>query len=599
MLRPAKPAAGPPIRAAADFLQEKAAGEAAPPPPPDTDTHTHTSRRFTGLLSLALALLTLALLAQAIIRHGEQAAPARAEARRWRYAVLRNVPLAAGDGRHGLPSVEQWRSTAAALRPAVWRTSAAQLGLPWAAAAAAPDAPSPLLGAMSAAGVRLARTNSRSVYARAAAGASRWCLPRYRRMLPGLPCAPASNESSGLPAPWLAEVARYNARGWRDGPRRNGSAQHHALSLEQPLSALLRQVWPDAAPLPATWPLPAAAARATDDGLRNALPDDFSAAMAAAAQAARDNASAPAMEPNAPAAEDAPPLVTCRVRFGHNGTELLEPWSTQHRFLVALEGAPRAVLLPGNEAHKLGLHPDGHPLAGQLRRSLRVAAHEPVQSMRGRLRTWVHPALTLGDVLYVPPGWVPVLIPAQPSLTAVCTLQAAAPLPAAAGAPRWQYSIVAERHRRVLAAQPPHLYNASLASAQLRHHGLRHWAVAAAGAATDDYFASPHHFLRVLHQNRLRLISFVYAEAPPEELARHPPLECAWRRLRSSTRKRRPSSETLAIRRQTYTYGSFVQQTYEPLPDATRQPLVEHALDAVIESVGGIHNLFLFYKACF
>jgi hypothetical protein len=194
------------------------------------------------------------------------------------------------------------------------------------------------------------------------------------------------------------------------------------------------------------------------------------------------------------------------------------------------------------------------------------------------------------------------MVPSVASLSAVCTLTSSAGeeeqgSAAAAAAAPWAYSLVAELQRRALAAEPPMFQNASLDTRDV-HHALQVWAVAAAGSATDDFFASPHHFLRDLHRQRLKHVAFAYAETPGDELSRHPPLQCAWRRP-SPSRSRRPSPDVASLRRQARTYAAFLKQLYAPLPEATRQPLVEEVLDRIIANVGGLHNLFLFYMSCF
>lgn len=585
-----------------------AAARAIPSQPDDETTPTLPSSPASpkGLLGLLLAVLALALVVSGIVHHGKQTAPARREARRWRYAVLREVPLVG----EALPDTRQWCEVTAGLLPALWRVPLDDL-LPQLKREVSPVS---LLQAVADAGLPLRRGNGHTVYADAEASGSHgaatreWCHPRYRRMLPNLPCHPPGKHALQV-APWLVELAQMNERGWgpaitnsSSGSRHPGSADATHLTLQLPLPHLLEKVWPADEPLPATWPLTAAAAEATDAAARQSLPDDFSLAMAAAVDAVREDRPPPVMEPSSDShRKPFAARVTCHVRFGHNGTELFEPWSAHHRLLVGLDGQQRVLLFPGSEAHKMGLLPTGHPHARQFRRSLRSRVDELTQSLRGRPRSWLQPSLRAGHVLYVPPGWVPVLVPTVASLSAVCTLSAAVGeeeqgSEAAAAAP-WAYSLAAELQRRALAAEPSMFHNTSLEARDV-HHALQVWAVAAAGSATDDFFASPHHFLRNLHRQRLKHVAFVYAETPGDALSRHPPLQCAWRRS-SPSRSRRPSSDVASLRRQARTYAAFIKQLYALLPEATRQPLVEEVLDRIIGNVGGLHNLFLFYVSCF
>jgi hypothetical protein len=555
-----------------------------------------------GLLGLLIAVLALVLVVGGIVLHGRQTAPARREARRWRYAVLREVPLVG----EALPDASHWCEITAGLTPALWQVPVDDL-LPELQRGTGPTS---LLQAIADAGLPLQRGDGHTVYADAEApapgsetAARDWCHPRYRRMLPDLPCQPPSERAQQL-APWVTELAEMDRRGWSPAAANLSAGAEH-LTLQLPLRQLISKVWPDAMPLPATWPLAAEVAEATDAAARQSMTGDFSLAMKAAVAAVREGQPPPAMEASNDigSRKDSAPRVTCRARFGHNGTELFEPWSTHHRLLVGLDGQQRVLLFPGNEAHTVGLLPAGHPHARQFRRSLRSQGSEVTQSLRGRPRAWVQPSLHVGHVLYVPPGWIPVLVPSVASLSAVCTLTSATdgeggePGSAAGAASPWTYSLTAELQRRALAAEPPMLYNASFDARDI-HHALQMWAVVAAGSASDDFFASPHYFLRGLHRDRLKHVAFVYAEAPANELASHPPLQCAWRRP-SSSRSRRPPPDIASLRRQIRTYAALLKQLYAHLPEASRQPLVDEVLDRIIANVGGLHNLFLFFASCF
>lgn len=536
----------------------------------------HGARRQ---VALALVAAVLACCVYLTVQHyGALAAAGRRDARLWLHAVTRVVPCAP----------ETLDATA-------WR-AARRAGLPrlWPAATARAAATAPLrfhvlarLEARGAGRVRVVQSADRHFRTRDADAAG--CAQANRNMLPALPCT-AAESAEVVSAASLARALRQgNVTGWAE--RSKDEDKHQAEGTEEPDAAGRSGYWhvnwtlvealvavgSDPQSLPtATWPFPPGAEIATpaEETAKGVLPPDYSAAMADAAAAVARGEPAPLLA-SKPLAAPSPagPSPSCYVHVGHAGVALVEAWSLTHRLVVGLDGSQRVLLFPGSEIARLSTYPDFHPYARQPRRLPRALPEERTQRATRRPRAWVHAVLLPGERLYVPPGWTPSILPLTVGAVAVCTASGAV-------------SLAAEVQRRVLAAVPAPLFNASLPLSQ-RHHLLRVHAQALASAAIEDMFANPQVLLQHMHSRRLLLLPVAYAEAPT--LASQPPLTCAQRR--------RPLLDKHA-RHIVNAYDRHAAGLIRLLPVASRPPLVIQAIDALVEHLAGLHNVFVFYASC-
>lgn len=274
-------------------------------------------------------------------------------------------------------------------------------------------------------------------------------------------------------------------------------------------------------------------------------------------------------------ATDEPAAVTTDAFASHNGTSLQLAWSTAHRFITVTEGRAEVLLFSGSELPRLATVPPLHARAGQ---SLFLQQTDSNVSIQLRPRATAA-TLVPGGVVYVPPGWVVLILPQSVTVALVSS------------AP----SLADTVQQSILADLPAPLLDHSVPLSR-RVKWMRVYVEELSDLMSDSLFEVPSIWLKQRYALGLRTLQAVdHFETP----TRQPRLSCGSHQPDDAENTELPperAAEALAAMRVEIRNA---RQNYLLLPDSVRPHLTLQYIDTLLEAAFGLPNVFVFWESCF